>query len=150
SLATCPAPNGEIFTCTINPGVSIPGGTALKVRLNGLMNPDTPGNYGFGALTSRDTQATALFHLDAATTGGAVTLAAAFSNAAGARTQWSLGFVNTGALSAAAGSQITLTFPANVDLSTMVGGAVFVGATQLGSCTHSGVAVTCVLANGQS
>src|SRR6478672_1756778 len=61
------------------------------------------------------------------------------SAAAGAKSIYTVGFTtsSTGGLSAAAGSQITITFPANTDLTGLVGSSVrvpAVSANSIGNC----------------
>ena len=76
------------------------------------------------------------------------------SAAAGAKSVYTVGFTGTGGLSNAAGSQILITFPANTDLTGLVGSSVKVPAVSsasIGNCFRSAATVvTCTLFSGQS
>ena len=78
------------------------------------------------------------------------------SAAAGAKSVYTVGFTtsSTGGLSNAAGSQILITFPANTDLTGLVGSSVAdtsVSTTAIGNCFRSAATVvTCTLFSGQS
>ena len=76
------------------------------------------------------------------------------SAAAGAKSVYTVGFTGTGGLSNAAGNQILITFPANTDLTGLVGSSVKVPAVSsasIGNCFRSAATVvTCTLFSGQS
>ena len=150
--------SGLTATCGLFGGDSIAAGSAVTVQLDGVTNPSvnpTGGQWTLSAQTTSDTAAqSANFTV---VSGNSITKLSASisspSNAAGARTVYSIAFTTsgTGGLSALANSQIMITFPSGTNLATVVGSSVLNSAnTDVGSCTTSGLTATCGLFGGDS
>jgi hypothetical protein len=154
-VGTCgnPAQSTTTITCTLSSQQSIAAGVAVTVTLGGITNAGASGLLT--AKTSTDTtDATVAVTLVTPHSVTNVTAAnSPPSNAAGARTQYVVGFTtsSTGGLSNAANSTISVTLPAGTGFGGYNTASVKVGTNPVGTCGNpSGTTVTCTLFGGES
>src|SRR4029079_15528165 len=121
--------SGLIVTCGLFSGQSINGGDVMLITLRGITNPATAGAQTDTVATTKDTPAvtSSAYQVIGGNPITKPTVAIGTpSAAAGARTQYIIGFSvsTTGGLSADAGSTITVVLPAGTNTSTWVGAEV--------------------------
>ncbi len=159
SVGSC-SQSGQVATCGLFGGRSIPSGHSITVELDGVTNPTAAAaNKTLTVSTTSDvpTITSATYTIDP---GGQVTQPTVTvkppSSGAGARTIYMVSFTtsSTGGLASAANSKITITIPSDANLSTIVNSAVFDTSvsttTSVGSCSQSGQVATCGLFGGRS
>ena len=117
---------GQVFSCGLSGGRSIPSGDSVSVELDGITNPTTAAtNKTLTVSTTSDLPnvTSAAYTVDPGQqiTQPTVTVKPP-SSAAGARTVYTIAFTtsSTGGLSAAANSRITITIPSDANLATAV------------------------------
>jgi hypothetical protein len=143
----CGYTGGQTESCSFfGDGETVDAGDSVLVTIDSVTNPSAVGTYSASLSTTSDTTpATATFSTvaDDPVTGLAIANSSP-SPDAGARTSYRFAFTTStvGGLSDAAGSQINLTFPAGVDLSTTTGGEVedttTAGSPLVGYCENTG------------
>ena len=154
--------NGLVETCFIFSGNTVAAGDAITVELDGVTNPPTTSTQDTVAVfTSSDTSATSTPY----TTVGSNPVASASvtdsppSAAASARTTYKVSFTtsSTGALSGAAGSTITITFPSGTGLGNLSNDFVTdttsgqrVGGDCNNTTTANPLVETCFIFNGDT
>ena len=159
SVGSC-SQSGQVATCGLFGGRSIPSGHSITVELDGVTNPTTAAaNKTLTVSTTSDlpTITSATYTIDP---GGQVSQPTVTvkppSSGAGARTIYMVSFTtsSTGGLASTANSKITITIPSDASLSTIVNSAVFDTSvsttTSVGSCSQSGQVATCGLFGGRS
>src|SRR5207302_936175 len=116
----------HVATCGPTGSNTIPAGHNVKVVLNGATNPTTPSTtLTLTVGTTSDPSPVTSPNYTAQTAHQVSNVAVdntAPSNAAGARTSYAISFTasSTGGLASVVNSQITISFPAGTDLSTVV------------------------------
>lgn len=152
-IGSCGA-SGLVETCSLFPSDAVGGGDAVKVVVNGVINPATAGSQTLTVSTTGDPLAVtspAYTIARASTLTGLNADPSTPSNAAGARTTYTITFTasGTGGMTGAANSRIPVTFPAGTDLTSVISSQVFdttvAPTTQIGSCSQSGVVADCGL-----
>ncbi len=139
-VGSCSTPNASRQS-TCNIFGSIAASTDARIEFNGITNPTAPATtYSLTVATSSDpasTSSNSYTVTDAHTLSGITVNNSSPSNGAGARTQYVIGFTTTatGGLSATGVSTIDVTFPAGTTFANFNSGRVFVGTTQVGSCS---------------
>src|SRR5205085_341400 len=104
-----------VFTCSTYGGAVVNPGDQMRITLNGITNPSTPGPYTIDVATTSDTQTVTspAFNVVAANqlTGLTASIPAPSSTAVGARTTWVANYTTsaTGGLTDAANGDITIT-----------------------------------------
>ncbi len=159
SVGSCSA-SGQVATCGLFSGRSIPSGHAITVELDAITNPTTASatkTLTVSTTSDLPTITSANYTVDP---GGQVSQPTVTvkppSSGAGARTVYMVSFTtsSTGGLAAAANSKIAITIPADANLSTLTNSAVFdttvSATTSVGSCSASGQVATCGLFSGRS
>jgi hypothetical protein len=151
----CSNPSGTTVTCTLDDyyATLISAGDVISVVLDGVTNPTTTGSATTTVSTSSDT--VPVTKSVTITGGQAVTGLSVVptSTAAGASTNWTVGFTTspTGAL-AYPGGTITTALPSGTALGSFDGGTVSdttTGQTVSNNCSPtSGTTVTCTLNDG--
>ena len=157
-IGSCNPPSGETITCGLDVGDSIAAGDSVRVTINGVINPSSPGAESMSVSTTQDsTPASAAYNVVAANQISQPTVVnSSPSAAAGAKTAYVVQFATsaTGGLSASAGSMITLVFPTGTNLGSIIGSSVDDTTTAvngIGMCNApSGETITCFLNAGQS
>ncbi len=153
-LGSC-SETGLVATCGFFGGNSVAAGAPVTVVLDAVTNPAS-GAPTLTAQTTSDTTAVTSSPYSIVANNPLTQLSATInspSNAAGARTVYSIAFdtSSTGGLSAAADSQITITFPSGTDLSKVDNSSILNSAnTDLGSCSETGLVATCGFFGGNS
>jgi hypothetical protein len=143
TVGTCIGGSGTTATCTVNSG-SVAALDQVSVTIDGVVNPATANpREPLQVSTTADTTAvTGTYSVVAANPVTTPTVTNAVPTpAAGGKTIYTFAFNTsaTGAMSPAAGSQITLAFPAGTGLTALVGSSVkdvTTGAT-VGTCNAS-------------
>ena len=146
----------EEVTCSIQGNVA--AGNTVAVELDRATNPGSPNDdEKLGLETSSDAvlEPSESYRIEPASASGPATVSdASVSSAAGALTDYSVAFATsgTGGLSGVAGSEITVTFPAETGLEGSLRSTSVTDTTsrqELGSeCSPSGTVLTCVLTSG--
>jgi hypothetical protein len=140
-VGTCFSPSSGTLkvSCTVSPASG--AGRSVRLVLNGVTNPATANPYTLSVATSVETATVSNPYTVAANhpSGPPSVLNAAPSNAAGARTQYTIWFATstTGGLGPEANSTIDVTFPTGTGFSPgWGGGVVYDDATQarIGTC----------------
>jgi hypothetical protein len=137
------------------------GGDSVSVTLDEVVNPSTPSSTDtVSVITSSDTTpATSGFYsvLTGAQISQPTVTNGSPSAAAGARTVYTVAFAtsaSTGGLAGAAGSTISITFPAGANLGVMFNSIVTdttsAGRQVGGDCAASGLTETCSIFNGST
>ena len=150
-----------VATCGLFGGRSIPAGHGITVELDAITNSTTASTPTLTVSTTADlpTSTSSTYTVDP---GGQVSQPTVTvkppSSGAGARTIYLLSFTtsSTGGLAATANSKITITIPADANLSTLQGSSVYDTTldpnrtNSVGSCSQSGQVATCGLFGGRS
>ncbi len=139
SCAT-PTPAGSVTSvCSLFGGRSIAAGATVAVSFGGIVNGAAGGGKIVSVVTSTDASANSpAFTLVAANPVSAVSVSNLTpSRAAGALTSYAVGFTTsaTGGLSAAAGSEISVTFASGTTFGAWNGANVLVAGVAIGSCS---------------
>ena len=159
SIGNCFRSAATVVTCTLFSGQSIAAGAAVSVEIDGVVNAPTTGSNTLSVATTSpsDTAGSSTFSIVAAQPLSVTSITdTPPSAAAGAKSIYTVGFTtsSTGGLSNAAGSQILITFPANTDLTGLVGSSVAdtsISSSAIGNCFRSAATVvTCTLFSGQA
>ncbi|MGA2164148.1 MAG: hypothetical protein ABSH36_06735 [Solirubrobacteraceae bacterium] len=148
-VGACSESTVTTASCSID--ATVGAGETLKAVLQRVVNPNTVGNEPLKLATTSDTTlASSSFPVTAPNAPVGVTVDNSFpSSAPGALTIYKIAFgtSSTGALSSAAGSQITIVLPPGTGLSSLLNMSVSDATTgqQVGYCNESG-ALTLVCA----
>jgi hypothetical protein len=145
-------PSGSTVTCFLDFGDVVNANDQLRITLNGITNPSTPGNKQLQVATTSDTAADSSPDFNVAPGGQLSSVGLTLgSDAPGATTDWFATFFvsATGGLAADANSRLTVTFPSGTTFGSYNGADVFNLTTNqdVGGCflTPSGLTVTCFL-----
>ncbi len=154
--------NPPVLTCNIFNGSRVNAGDAVSIALDEVTNPGVVANPTVSLFTSAETAPvnSAVSQNYQVVGQNPITNVTAANNqvtqALGARTVYTIGFKtsSTGGMSGAAGSQFTITFPNNTDVTKIFTIDIRDGATQVGNfCSHTAAGVnppvlTCNIFNG--
>ena len=154
--------NPPVLTCNIFNGSRVNAGDAVSITLDQVTNPGVVANPTVSLFTSAEAAPvnSAVSQNYQVVGQNPITNVTAANNqvtqALGARTVYTIGFKtsSTGGMSGAAGSQFTITFPNNTDVTKIFTIDIRDGATQVGNfCSHTAAGVnppvlTCNIFNG--
>ncbi len=156
AVGSCFGPSGGASECYLFSGEVINAGDEVRVTLNGITNPSTAGDYNLDVSTTSDITPVNGSYFVAADNllSGVTVLHGSPSAAAGARTQYVVGFTAsaTGGLSPAGNSRIIVSYPGGTTFTGYGGAEVFNVTTDqvVGSCFGpSGGASECYLFSGE-
>ena len=138
------------ITCTVGSGKSIGASTAVSLIVNGVTNPPAGPQTLTVSTTADADPVSSVYSIVAAQAITTPTVSIANpSDAAGARTVYTIGFTtsSTGGLAYDANSQLTLTFPDGTGFSPGYDdSSVQVGGVEVGNCgSASGNTITCFM-----
>src|SRR4051794_6219902 len=128
-------PNAE---CWLSSGKTIPASTTATITFEGVTNPGASGTLSLSTTSDPGVQTKAVTVVTPQNTSGLTVTNTAPTNAAGARTVYTITFTtsSTGALSEDANSRINVTFPATTSLANWTGGTVTVAGATVGFCSR--------------
>ena len=162
-VGDCFSSSATVATCVLFGGDSIAAGDEVSAELDGVTNPGSPtgGPQTLTLTVSTTSDPTAVTSptyvvQPSQQVSGVSVSEASPSAAAGARTVYTVGFTASGfgGLSAAADSDVTITFPAGTDTGTLVGPSSLTDVTAgkvVGDCFSSSATVAiCVFFGGDS
>jgi hypothetical protein len=156
-VGSCFGSNTTTLTCFLSTGDSIPAGHGISIELDGVTNPPAA-TVTLTVATTSDTTTSNPSAGYTITTAGQVSqpsVALSSLTPGAGNVTYTIGFTTsgTGALSNTADSGITVDFPTNTGLGTVVNSIVTdtTTSTQVGSCFGSNTTtLTCFLSTGDS
>ena len=156
AVGFCSFSNTTTLSCSLNTGQTIPAGHGVSIELDGVTNPPA-GTVNLSLATTSDLTTSTPTGYTIGPAGHAsqpsVTLTSVAPSAQGITYTIAFATSNTGTLSNAANSQITINFPAGTGLSPITSSTVTdtTGAATVGFCSFSNTTtLTCSLNTGKS
>ena len=156
AVGYCSFSNTTTLTCSLNTGQTIPASHGISIELDGVTNPPA-GTVNLSLATTSDLTTSTATSYTIGPAGHAsqasVTLTSVAPSAQGITYTIAFATSNTGTLSNAANSQITINFPAGTGLSPITSSTVTdtTAAATVGFCSFSNTTtLTCSLNTGKS